>query len=131
MMKCKVIDKVMADINHKFVHGGIFRRDWFSDKLKQIKDFINRFYNRSFNVIYINTASWIFNKNMGFKQGSKLAVVSHILHLKISIWRPHFYTQSSFFDASLLPKNSDFTTVGIFYIQSSFLYFSFLSFWYI
>ena len=34
MTKCNDIDNAIAPINHMFVHGGMTRSDWFSDRLQ-------------------------------------------------------------------------------------------------
>lgn len=33
MRKCKAMDRQMAPTSHGFDQGGIFKRDWFSDRL--------------------------------------------------------------------------------------------------
>lgn len=33
IMKCRDMDRVMAESSQKLLHGGIRSRDWFSDKL--------------------------------------------------------------------------------------------------
>ncbi len=66
-----------------------------------------------------NVSLQIFYLVISFLQGSKLAVVSRILHLKISIWRPYFYTQSSFLTLNFYLKIRIW--LPYLYIQSSFL----------
>lgn len=36
MRKCKAMDRQMAPTSHGFDQGGIFKRDWFSDRLGSI-----------------------------------------------------------------------------------------------
>lgn len=36
MRKCKAMDRQMAPTSHGFDEGGIFKRDWFSDRLESI-----------------------------------------------------------------------------------------------
>lgn len=38
IMKCRDMDRVMAAISQKLLHGGIRNRDWFSDKLEKQTD---------------------------------------------------------------------------------------------
>lgn len=36
MRKCKAMDRQIAPTSHGFDEGGIFKRDWFSDRLDSI-----------------------------------------------------------------------------------------------
>lgn len=38
IMKCRDMERVMAEISQKLLHGGMRIRDWFSDKLEKEKE---------------------------------------------------------------------------------------------
>lgn len=44
MRKCKAMDRQMAPTSHGFDQGGIFKRDWFSDRLGSSGKVINPYF---------------------------------------------------------------------------------------
>lgn len=42
MKKCRNIDRAMAARSHLFVQGGITTKDWFSLKLQQTHEIVNK-----------------------------------------------------------------------------------------